>query len=117
MDEFALMFYIILGWFQINWLPSMVVVVMGLVLYATVIFTNRGLISSQAFVKGLLVAVIATFVIALMLPTLTDSSLTRVNGFTDWMLLFLMSAGFGSVVFVLAYPVLVIIQNKGTSGN
>ena len=92
----------------------LVVVLAGLAVlaYGALLISRRNWWSLSAFVGGFFAAVLVTAVMALSLPSLTDSSLAQTTYITDWVMLVLMAAGFGAVAFVIVYPLLVLMGKK-----
>jgi len=80
--------------------------------YGALWVSKRNWWSLSAWLGGLGAAVIVTAVMAVILPSLTDSSMGQLTYITDWVMLVLMSAGFGAVAFVIVYPLLVLMQKK-----
>ncbi len=112
MSNINLAFWMMIGWLQQNWM--LVVVLAGLLVlaYGALWVSKRNWWSVKALGGGFVIAILVTAVMALSLPALTGSSLAQVTYITDWVMLVLMAAGFGGIAFVIAYPLLVLMQKK-----
>ncbi|TQV62157.1 MAG: hypothetical protein FNT29_09865 [Halothiobacillaceae bacterium] len=113
MNNINLSFWMMIGWLQANMTAVVIVLVLLVALYGALIASRRGLFNGKAFVCGIGVAAVAWPVFAAILPSLTGSSLAEVSYSTDYVMLGLMSAGFAGVVFLLVYPLLVMMLKKG----
>ena len=112
MSNLNLMFWMMIGWMQQNMMLIIVVAGLAALAYGALWLSKRNWWSLSAFVGGFVAAVLVTAVMALSLPSMTDSSMGQLTYITDWVMLVLMSAGFGSVAFIIVYPLLVLMQKK-----
>ena len=112
LNNINLAFWMMIGWLQANWLLVVVLAGLAVLAYGALLISRRNWWSLSAFVGGFVAAVLVTAVMALSLPSLTDSSFAQMTYITDWVMLVLMAAGFGAVAFVIVYPLLVLMQKK-----
>ena len=112
MNNLNLMFWMMIGWMQQNIMLVIVVAGLAVLAYGALLISRRNWWSLGAFAGGIVAAVLVTAIMALSLPALTGSSMAQVTYITDWVVLVLMSAGFGGVAFVIVYPMLVLMQKK-----
>jgi hypothetical protein len=112
LSQLNLMFWMMIGWMQQNIVLIVVIAALVVLAYGALWVSKRNWWSVKALLGGVVAAVIVTAVMALSLPAMTDSSMGQVTYITDWVMLVLMSAGFGAVAFVIVYPLLVLMQKK-----
>jgi len=112
LSQLNLMFWMMIGWMQQNIVFVGTLVALVVLAYGALWVSKRNWWSLSAWLGGLVAAVIVTAVMAVSLPSLTDSSMAQLTYITDWVMLVLMSAGFGAVAFVIVYPLLVLMQKK-----
>jgi len=112
MGNLNLMFWMMIGWMQQNIMLVMVIAALMVLVYGALWLSKRNWLSAKAFGGGIVAAILVTAVMAVSLPAMTDSSMAQVTYITDWVMLVLMSAGFGAVAFVIVYPLLVLMQKK-----
>jgi len=112
LSQLNLMFWMMIGWMQQNIVLVVVIAALVVLAYGVLWVSKRNWWSLSAWLGGFVAAVIVTAVMAVSLPYMTDSSMAQVTYITDWVMLVLMSAGFGAVAFVIVYPLLVLMQKK-----
>ena len=112
LSQLNLMFWMMIGWMQQNIVLVGAIAALVVLAYAALWVSKRNWLSAQAFGGGIVAAILVTAVMAVSLPAMTDSSMGQVTYITDWVMLVLMSAGFGGVAFVIVYPMLVLMQKK-----
>jgi hypothetical protein len=110
MEQLGLLFYMLVGYAQINWIVISVFAVGALVLNMLALsksttFFNRAAIKMSA--TGYLIM----FVLLLIsLPSLTGSSFAYMGYWLDWLLLVMMSAGYATAAILWIYPAVSLYQ-------
>jgi len=112
MSQLNLMFWMMIGWMQQNIMLVIVLAALVVLAYGALWMSKRNWLSAKAFGGGIVAAILVTAVMAVSLPAMTDSSMAQVTYMTDWVILVLMAAGFGAVAFLIAYPLLAMMQKK-----
>ncbi|UQB42088.1 glucose transporter [Thiomicrospira microaerophila] len=114
MEQLGLLFYMLLGYAQINWLVITVFAVGALVLNFLAMSKAKGFFNLPA-IKLTAIAYLLVFgLLFVSLPGLTGSSFAYMGYWLDWLLLVLMSAGYAAASVLWIYPVVKLYQQTGS---
>ncbi|WP_044411050.1 hypothetical protein [Thiomicrospira microaerophila] len=110
MEQLGLMFYMLLGYAQINWIVVTVFFVGALVLNLLALSKAGGFFNKAAFKMAAIGYFIMLGLLFVSLPGLTGSSFAYMGYWLDWVLLVMMSAGYAAASILWIYPVVKLYQ-------
>lgn len=115
----ALLFHTMIGFLEQNSGLVLIVIAALIALYGAVLFLKLS-ITKPIIMQSLIMGGVVWILFMLTLPAMTHSSLSLVAYSTDYLLLFIMSLGYASVVTLLIPPVLSLrkhLNNKGSTSK
>ncbi|WFE69362.1 glucose transporter [Thiomicrospira sp. R3] len=111
MEQLGLLFYMLLGYAQINWLVILVFAVGALVLNFLAMSKAKGFFNQAALKMTAIGYVVMFGLLFVSLPGLTGSSFAHMGYWLDWLLLVLMAAGYSAASVFWIYPVVKLYQS------
>lgn len=110
MEQLGLLFFMLLGYAEQNWLVVAVFIVGALVLNGLALSKSAAFFSRSAF-KMTAIGFAGVFALLfVLLPGLTGSSFGFMGYWLDWLLLVMMSAGYAAALVLWIYPAVKLYQ-------
>lgn len=114
MEQLGLLFYMLLGYAQINWLVITVFAIGALVLNFLAMSKAKAFFNVSAIKLTALGYLVVFALLLVSLPSLTGSSFAYMGYWLDWLLLVLMSAGYAAASVLWIYPVVKLYQQNSS---
>jgi hypothetical protein len=110
MEQLGLLFFMLLGYAEQNWIVVTVFIIGALVLNGLALSKSAAFFSRSAF-KLTVIGFGGVFALLfVLLPGLTGSGFGYMGYWLDWVLLGMMSAGYAAALVLWIYPAVTLYQ-------